>query len=349
MKLLITTQIVDKNDPILGFFHSWIGEFAQHFERIDVICLKKGTYDLPPHVHIHSLGKEDGESKRKYLARFYYFFSTVFFGIKVDYVFFHMGAIYNILAFPFFILRKIFCTKFYWWKAHGHINWVGKLALMCVDRVYTASNESFPIESKKRFAVGHGITISEGPLSVRTINAKLQILCIGRITRVKNLVVALEVGKMLHEHAIPFTIRIIGDVVDGTYKEELEAFIKAYGLGENIIFLDPVPHDELCSLYRDIDVLLHPSKTGSIDKVVLEAMQEGVLPIALCGAYGEMLAQCNLCVTENEPVAYYNVLRTILDMSTEEYNKIRNALQRKVTNHHSLKTLPQRIFLVQSK
>jgi hypothetical protein len=60
MKLLIITQKVDINDPILGFFHRWIEEFAKHCEKITVICLYKGTYNLPNNVKVLSLGKEEG-------------------------------------------------------------------------------------------------------------------------------------------------------------------------------------------------------------------------------------------------------------------------------------------------
>ena len=59
MKLLICTQAVDREDSVLGFFHSWIREFAKHYESVTVICLYKGEYDLPENVKILSLGKED--------------------------------------------------------------------------------------------------------------------------------------------------------------------------------------------------------------------------------------------------------------------------------------------------
>jgi len=71
MKLLIVTQKVDKNDDILGFFHGWIAEFAKHCEKITVIALGVGEYDLPRNVEVLSLGKEGGKSRLKYILNFY--------------------------------------------------------------------------------------------------------------------------------------------------------------------------------------------------------------------------------------------------------------------------------------
>ena len=58
MKLLILTQKIDINDPILGFFHRWVEEFSKHCEKITVICLEKGEHHLPENVKVLSLGKE---------------------------------------------------------------------------------------------------------------------------------------------------------------------------------------------------------------------------------------------------------------------------------------------------
>ena len=71
MKLLIVTQKVDKNDPILGFFHRWIEEFARHVEFVTVICLGVGEYSLPVNVKVLSLGKEKKKSRLKYIFMFY--------------------------------------------------------------------------------------------------------------------------------------------------------------------------------------------------------------------------------------------------------------------------------------
>ncbi len=79
MKLLIATQAVDKNHPILGAFHSWFSEFAKKFDEVHIICLQKGVYDLPDNVTVYSLGKEEGESDLKYLYRFYKYFGSYLF------------------------------------------------------------------------------------------------------------------------------------------------------------------------------------------------------------------------------------------------------------------------------
>ena len=72
MRLLILTQKVDKEDPVLGFFHNWVTELSKKFEFIYVVCLEKGKFDLPDNVQVFSLGKEAGKSKIKYIFKFFH-------------------------------------------------------------------------------------------------------------------------------------------------------------------------------------------------------------------------------------------------------------------------------------
>ena len=57
MKLLVLTQVVDKNDTNLGLFHTWLERIASRVEHLTVICLKRGEYHLPENVTVLSLGK----------------------------------------------------------------------------------------------------------------------------------------------------------------------------------------------------------------------------------------------------------------------------------------------------
>ncbi len=96
MKLLICTQAVDLDDPVLGFFHRWIAEFSKRCESVHVICLKSGRFSLPSNVYVHSLGKESGRSRVKYVFNFY----RHIFALRGTYdsVFVHMNSEYVVLG-----------------------------------------------------------------------------------------------------------------------------------------------------------------------------------------------------------------------------------------------------------
>src|SRR3989344_1150879 len=105
MKLLIITQKVDKNDDLLGFFHSWVSELSEHFDDVFVISLGVGEYHLPNNVKVFSLGKpangrsaSGGESllrRFNYIVRFYKYIWRE--RKNYDAVLAHMNPIYIVL------------------------------------------------------------------------------------------------------------------------------------------------------------------------------------------------------------------------------------------------------------
>src|SRR5437899_240970 len=108
MKLLIITQSVDLENPVLGFFHRWLIEFAKNYERVTIICLEEGKHDLPENVKVLSLGKESEKSeqdsmsknqsprKLRYIGRFYKYIWQR--RKNYDAVFVHMNPIYVVLG-----------------------------------------------------------------------------------------------------------------------------------------------------------------------------------------------------------------------------------------------------------
>jgi len=344
MKLLICTQAVDINHPILGFFHGWIEEFSRHFDEVNIICLQKGEYHLPAHVHVFSLGKEEGENKLKYIYRFYKYFGRLFFRGNIDFVFFHMGAIYNILGAPFFVLRKFFGTKFYWWKAHGHLNLAGKISLFFVDRVYTASEGSFPLQTKKKFIVGHAV---ETNVQYRKILAEAHvpvILFVGRVTPIKKVEILIDALSELSLRGYTCRLNIVGSAPDPIYKQKLQIQIDNLDLGGRVSFKGQRIHSDLGEEYRQADVVVNPSETGSIDKVVLEAMAYGVPVIATERTYGEILNTFGLCAKAQDAKVYADVIENVLENRAQQEN-LSKELRSQILLRHSLETLSNRIFL----
>lgn len=159
-KLLITTQIVDQDSDVLGAFHDWIKELAQHCSQVSVICLYKGKTNLPPNVRVFSLGKEKNTINIKYLAYIKYLwnFYRYLWHLRKDYnnVFVHMNTYPIFLAGLYWRLTK---RKIILWKTHPATNnWNIRIALLIVNKVLGASKKAFAFSNHPKFkAVGHGI------------------------------------------------------------------------------------------------------------------------------------------------------------------------------------------------
>src|SRR4030042_726009 len=168
MKLLILTQKVDINDDVLGFFHGWIEEFAKHCEKVTVICLYRGQYDLPENVRVLSLGKESirtaqNSSERAHPNFFNKIYSRIFYLLRFykyiwrerknyDVVFVHMNQVYVILGGLFW---KFQGKKIGLWYTHKQVNLSLHLAEKIADYIFTASEKSFRIRSRKKMFLGH--------------------------------------------------------------------------------------------------------------------------------------------------------------------------------------------------
>lgn len=295
MRLLILTQKVDIDDNNLGFFHRWIEEFAKRCESVVVICLQKGEYCLPSNVKVISLGKEKDASRIKYIWSFYKYI----FKYKNDYngVFVHMNKEYILLG---GLLWKLWHKKIALWYTHKAVNWQLKLAEKMVDKIFTASKESFRFLSHKVEITGHGIDVGifEAIAAGQTVSPKeeLRLLSVGRISQIKDLktvVRGIEVlcQLLLDKCVLPdYRVRltVIGEPItsqDKEYQNELLQMKNKSGASWFINFMGPVPHAQMPLQYQHHHILIHTSQTGSVDKVVLEALASGRVVVTSSEAF----------------------------------------------------------------
>jgi len=305
MKLLIITQVVDKEHPILGFFHRWIEEFSKHVEVLHVICLEEGVHNLPKNVRVHSLGKEKGRGRLGYILEFYRLIISLRF--EYDRIFVHMNQIYVLLGAPVWKLLK---KKMTLWYMHGSRPWSLTLAEKLVAAIYTGSAESFPIASKKVVVTGHGIDTERFTASAAQKTRDL--ITVGRITAVKNLqglCAALTVLRNTH----PVTLTIVGEArtdSERAYEAALKAQLDRDGLTEIVTFLGKVGQTELPSVLASAKVFVTMAQNGSLDKAMLEAMACGLPVIAMApGAASLPLGTANTAT----PEAFTHELKKVLE------------------------------------
>lgn len=106
---------------------------------------------------------------------------------------------------------------------------------------------------------------SEHPLSV------LRFGCVGSQERdYKGHDLAIRAIAALRDMNIVATLTLVGS---GSQQQALRALVASYGLGEMVHFIDNInDRSELNAFYDRIHVLLHPSRTEGLPRVVIEAM-----------------------------------------------------------------------------
>jgi len=256
MKLLITTQALDINDPVLGFFVRWVEEFALHCEQVTVICLRKGEYTLPPNVRVFALGGGNKISRSYKLLKGAYKFRN-----NYDAVLVHMNPEYLVAA---GFLWRMLGKRTVLWYMHKSVNLKLRVATLLVNAVVTATRESFRLPTKKLTILHHGID-TEYFCQDASVPRGSHWLSVGRLNVSKrhDLIVreAAEAGAAL---------RIAGE---GPERSRLEALARE--LGAHVEFLGGLVHTQLRDEYRRAALFVHRSETGSLDKVVLEALACG--------------------------------------------------------------------------
>lgn len=311
MRLLIITQTVDIDDDNLGFFHGWLEKFAGKLEELYVICLRKGNYEFPGNVKVYSMGKEKKAAKIKQFLNLQKNLIQIL--PRVDGVFVHMCPIYAIASFP---LVKFFKKKMFLWYVHRSVSPVLKIAEMCVDKIFTASEESCRLKDRKKIIIaGHGIDTDKFKIQdaccsraakVKTANqnSKFEILSAGRISPIKDQKTLIEAVDMLvnRRGVKEIEVKFVGSPLENyekKYFEDIKNLALKRNLAANIKFLGGVPYSEMPQYYQNSDLVVNLSHTGSIDKTVLEAIACGCLVLTCNEAFFDILGEKYLFKKKN--------------------------------------------------
>lgn len=335
MRLLITTQVADTEDPDLGFFVRWIEEFAMHCEQIEVICLFEGKHKLPANVRIHSLGKERGSrSSFSYAASFLVLLWQL--RGRYDAVFVHMNPEYIILGAPFWKLAR---KRVALWYLHKRVDLKLRIAALLADVILTASKESFRLDTPNLRIVGHGIVTEDVVRIPRESDAPLRILTAGRITPAKGVLEMLESIDRLTARGVSSSFRILGAPAttnDHAYSTLVDARIQALPKG-TVERAGAVPHRQIPGELAQADIFLNLSETGSVDKAILEALASGVPVVTSNEAFKDLLTPYGLYVDRNDP-------EKIADALTRAPSIDVASLTLWVKEHHALTSLVPRII-----
>ena len=356
IKLIFVTRKVDRGDALAGFVFTWLRALAQEVESLLVICLEQGdTAGLPPNVAVYSMGKEQGESRFRILGNYL----RLLLGLlrQADGVFIHMHPVYAIAA---WLPAKLYKKKLVLWYTHKSVDLKLRLAHFLVDEVLTASKESFRLPSSKVKIIGHGIDLAKfTPSFISPYPAKrdrgrksrggFKIVSVGRISPVKDYETLLKAMKSFKDQGITdIDLEIYGRVglpEHQSYFDALVTFVHNADLEDIVKFQGELNYEYVDEVYQEADLFVNLSRTGSLDKSVLEAAACGTLVLTSNEAFRRPLLRISplLYFERDQPAELSEKIRELKELLPEEREHFRQALHAWVEREHNLQSLAKKI------
>lgn len=295
MKLLIVTQTVNIEDPILGFFVRWIEEFAKNCSEVHVLALNVGLYKLPDNVFVHCLGKSEGRSKIIWLWRLWRHSFTL--RHRYNAVFVHMNPEYVLYgAAVWKLLRK----RIGLWYAHGAVSIKLRLAVAFSNHILTSTAKGFRLKSKKCVIVGQGIDTEHFSPAPPHQSDVLELVTVGRISKAKNLEFLLRAVSELKKSKINFRFQFVGSPQtkeEADCLQNLKQRVEELGLGSQVVFTGAINQRNLPALLQKCHIFLSAGETGSLDKTLLESIACGVTTLSSNEAYKDFASSSKAKLT----------------------------------------------------
>lgn len=171
------------------------------------------------------------------------------------------------------------------WFSRQEISYLAKKLFKKVDFFFAVSNATrMALYSRKVgemsniFLLPNSITITQEYKRKSSKVSKLNILNCGGYIETKGLHKTLEIGVMLKAMSINFHINIVGVLYKGeaslNYYQGLEKYIKENNLEDFVSMF--VNQEDMSSFFEQADVLIHPTYSEGLPRVIMEAMAYSV-------------------------------------------------------------------------
>jgi glycosyltransferase involved in cell wall biosynthesis len=325
-RLIFLTQSVDPAHPALAATIPKLRALAARVDELVVVAQTAGNADLPDNVSVRTFGSS---SRARRLSRFE---RELVRALPGDAVVAHMIPLYVLLAAPLVRPRRIPLLLWYThWKASAQLRAAARLAtaIVSVDR------RSFPLESAKVRAIGHGIDVSEFTCADRNAHDDMRALVLGRYSPAKG---------------IETILRAVRDVdgvdveLHGAALNELERRHRNALATLGVPLGDAVPRAEIGALFARSDVLVNNMEAGAPDKVVYEAAAACLPVLASNPVFDDLFHGYPLFFERDSPASLADRLRWLAALGAEERAAIGRTLRERVARNHSVETWAEGIL-----
>jgi glycosyltransferase involved in cell wall biosynthesis len=336
VRLVFVTQRVDPDDPNLGATVAMILALAARVDEVVVLTDSAVAEALPDNCVVRPFAASSRAGRG---ARF-----TDALGRELTRrdrpaaVVAHMCPIYAVLAAP---LCRPLRVRVVLWFTHWRASRLLQVAERVSTDVITVDRRSFPLDSAKVRAIGHGIDLGDFPCVERSPGEGLRVLALGRTSPAKGLETVVR-GVGLVPTA---SLQIRGPSLtaeERDHRRVLGALVDELGVGDRVQLLDPVPRVEVPALLAGVDVLVNNMRSGATDKVVFEAAAS-CLPVLASNPALDTLLPGELRFERDDPDDLADRLRYLV---TADRTAIGRSLRSAVEERHGVEGWADRVVAV---
>jgi glycosyltransferase involved in cell wall biosynthesis len=313
--LVFVTQQVDPEHPALGATVPKIRALAERLDEVVVLTDRAVPGALPANCRVRLFGAASRVRRGKLFAAAL----NEELGKRPIAVLAHMAPIFAILAEPLARPRRV---PLLLWFTHWKSSRTLALAERLSTAVLTVDRRSFPLDSTKVVAIGHGIDMQEFPCTAREPADRLRVVALGRTSPAKGLETIVRAAELAD-----VDLELRGPSLTG---EEHAERTRLEALGARVE--PPIPRAEVPALLARKDVLVNNMREGALDKVVYEAAATCMPVLASNTGFEDVLPK-ELRFSREDPEDLAAKLRALV---TRDRNELGRKLRARVERRHSV-------------
>jgi glycosyltransferase involved in cell wall biosynthesis len=333
-RVVFITQQLDSAHPTLGAVVPMVRALAAEVDEITVLALGSAPSELPDNCRVVTFGAPTQPARgRRFAAALRAELSP-----RPRAVIAHMSPIYAVLAAPLCRPRGVPLVL---WFTHWRPSALLRAAVWSSTAVATAHPRSFPLRSRKVVGLGHAIDVDTFPCRPESLTEPVRALALGRTSRIKGLEVAIAAVRRARSRGANVELEIRGaseNADEESYRRELLALA-----GDGIRVEDAVPWTDLPAVFARTDLLVNATRSGSLDKSVLEACASCVPAVASSPGFAELLPD-SLRFAPDDVEQLADRLVAFAALASSERTELGHELRRRVEEQHSVKTWARRLL-----
>lgn len=338
-RLIFVTQLIDADDPVLGFVVRQIQVLAGHVESLDVVANEVRMEPAELGVGIVSLEKEKGRGQAGRGLRYAATVSTLVRRLRPATLLAHMCPVYLNLAAP---ISKAFDARSLLWFVHPSDTASLRMAERLADGVVTALPASYPRPAAKVRHIGHAIDTEAFVVTpVHHREGSLRLLAVGRTSPVKGYPTVIRALAMARASGVSAELTIVGpstNDLERRHRQDLQRLIGELSLDDVVRLRQGVAPSAVPPLVEEADAVVNATLGGSADKVVFEAMACGRPVLFSSPAFAPLGAGSPLALgfPESDHAALAGRLVELAHASPASLTQLGGWLRERVEREHSL-------------